>query len=265
MEGFYSGRLSVNSSDRQKWARSTFHVIYQLPLASVRGSHIQYYSLRVAFPKGPYLAKLRMPLEGAIMPGGKFAPDLNLPITLDRATPTSIYRQLCEQLRRALLDGRISRGTRLPSTRTLAQALGVSRTVTSSAYDELFAEGYLEGRHGSGTYVRKDLPPLPRLTRPAPNTSPRWLRKVPPLAREEPIPPQVIAFRLGIPSLSSLPPPCLARGVGNGNCSSATQQLWPHEWGSGAAGRACCLPWAISRPGLYPGGHSHYSASHARA
>ena len=93
------------------------------------------------------------------MPGGKFAPDLDLPITLDRGASTSIYQQLCEQLRRALLDGRISRGTRLPSTRTLAQALGVSRTVTSAAYDELFAEGYLEGRHGSGTYVQKGSSP----------------------------------------------------------------------------------------------------------
>jgi len=44
------------------------------------------------------------------MPGGKFAPDLDLPITLDRAAPTSIYRQLCEQLRRAILDGRALQG-----------------------------------------------------------------------------------------------------------------------------------------------------------
>src|SRR5260370_22880126 len=178
----------------------------ELPLASVCVSHVQYYSLRMAFPKGPHLAKLQMPLEGAIMPGGKFAPDRHLPIPLDRAAPKSIYQQLCEQLRRAILDGRLSSGTRLPSTRTLAQTLGVSRTVTSSAYDELFAEGYLEGRHGSGTYVRKDLPPLPRLTRPPRSTPPRWLRKASPLAREEPIPPQAIAFRLAIASLSSLPP-----------------------------------------------------------
>src|SRR5260370_2859976 len=113
------------------------------------------------------------------------------------------------------MDGRLSRGTGPPSTLTLAQALGVSRTVTSSAYDELFAEGYLEGRYGSGTYVRKDLPPLPRLTRPAPNTPPRWLRKASPLAREEPIPPQAIAFRLGIPSISSLPP-----------------RIWREAWGT---------------------------------
>src|SRR6266704_2259787 len=137
---------------------------------------------------------------------GNSAPDFGLPIALERAAPTSLHQQLCEHLRRAMLDGRLSSGTRLPSTRTFAQALGVSRTVTSSAYDELVAEGYLEGRHGSGTYVARDLPPLPRLTRPSPNTSPRWLRKAPPLAREESLAPQAIAFRLGVPSISSLSP-----------------------------------------------------------
>ena len=79
------------------------------------------------------------------MPRGKIAPDLGLPIALNRATPAPLHQQLCEQLRRAILDGRLPGGARLPSTRTFAQALGVSRTVTSSAYDELFAEGYLEG------------------------------------------------------------------------------------------------------------------------
>ena len=91
----------------------------------------------------------------------------------------------------------------------------MSRTVTSAAYDELFAEGYLEGRHGSGTYIRADLPPLPPLTRPEPHTAPRWLRKASPPAREELIPPRVIAFRLGIPSLSSLPP-----------------RVWREAWGA---------------------------------
>src|SRR5579859_2441140 len=155
------------------------------------------------------------------MPRGKLAPDLGLPIALDRATQTPLHQQLCEQLRRAILDGRLSRGTRLPSTRTLAQALDVSRTVTSSAYDDLFAEGYLEGRQGSGTYVGRDLPPLPRLSRPLPNTSPRWLGKAPPVAREELLPPQAIAFRLGVPSLSSLPP-----------------RIWREAWRTATA----CLP-----------------------
>src|SRR5713101_6242034 len=124
------------------------------------------------------------------MPRGKIAPDLGLLIALERATQTPLHQQLCEQLRRAILDGRLSRGTRLPSTRTFAQALGVSRTVTSAAYDELLAGGYLEGRQGSGTYVGKDLPPLPPPARPEQTSSPRWLRKASPLAREEPIPPQ---------------------------------------------------------------------------
>jgi GntR family transcriptional regulator / MocR family aminotransferase len=139
------------------------------------------------------------------MPREKYAADLELPLALDRAAQTPLHQQLCEQLRRAILDGRFSSGTRLPSTRTLAQALGVSRTVTSSAYDELFAEGYLEGRRGSGTYVGKDLPPLPRPSRPSSNTLPRWLRKAPPLASEELFAPRAIAFRLGVPSISSLP------------------------------------------------------------
>ena len=82
------------------------------------------------------------------MPRGKFAPDLGLPIALERATPTPLHQQLGEQLRRAILGGRLSSGTRLPSTRTFARALGVSRIVTSSAYGEVFAEGYMEGRHG---------------------------------------------------------------------------------------------------------------------
>src|SRR5712672_2529765 len=119
------------------------------------------------------------------MPRGKDAACLDLTLALDRAAQTPLHQQLCEQLRRAILDGRFSSGARLPSTRTLAQTLGVSRTVTSAAYDELFAEGYLEGKHGSGTYVGRDLPPLPVLRRPESHTPPRWLRKAPPLAREE--------------------------------------------------------------------------------
>src|SRR5260370_13928127 len=148
--------------------------------------------------------KIERATSGGAMPRGKIAPDLGLPLTLDRAAQPPLHQQLCEQLRRAILDGRLSSGTRLPSTRTFAQALGVSRTVTSAAYDELFAEGYLEGRRGSGTYVGRDLPPLPRLTHPSPNTLPRWLGKAPPLARDESMPPQPIAFPLAVPSISSL-------------------------------------------------------------
>lgn len=140
------------------------------------------------------------------MSRAKLAPDLELPLMLDRAARVPLQRQLREQLRQAMLEGRLSAGTRLPSTRALAQALGVSRTVTSSAYDELFAEGYLEGRPGSGTYVGSDLPPLPPLRRPVPNAPPRWLRKAPPVASGASSAPQAIVFRLGTPSTASLLP-----------------------------------------------------------
>ncbi|TDB93642.1 PLP-dependent aminotransferase family protein [Actinomadura sp. 7K534] len=50
-------------------------------------------------------------------------------------------------------EGRLAAGERLPASRALAGVLGVSRTVVTEAYEQLYAEGWLEGRHGSGTYV----------------------------------------------------------------------------------------------------------------
>lgn len=130
---------------------------------------------------------------------------LDFPVCVERNAPTSLQIQLTEQLRRAILDGRLAAGMRLPSTRTLAAEAGVSRNVALAAYDELFAEGYVEGRHGSGTYVTGDLPSLPRPALPAPSGSPRWLRQrpLPPAAEVEY--PGAIEFRLGRPFTTQLP------------------------------------------------------------
>jgi GntR family transcriptional regulator/MocR family aminotransferase len=76
-----------------------------------------------------------------------------LPITLDRATPGSLGVQLSGRIRDLLVDGTLTRGDRLPSSRALAADLGVSRSVTEQAYEQLLAEGWLEGRRGAGTYV----------------------------------------------------------------------------------------------------------------
>ena len=140
------------------------------------------------------------------MPPASIAAELGFPLVLDRDARSPLHQQLRELLRQAILDGRLASGTRLPSTRALAQALGISRTVTSSAYDDLAAEGYLEGRQGSGTYVGSDLPPLLRVRPPMPDVSLRWLRKAPPVRLDESDAPQAIMFhRLGTPSISSLP------------------------------------------------------------
>ena len=78
---------------------------------------------------------------------------VELAVAADRDEPLPLTGQIAAQLREALADGRLAAGERLPSTRALAAALGVSRTVVTAAYTQLFAEGWLEGRHGSGTYV----------------------------------------------------------------------------------------------------------------
>lgn len=80
------------------------------------------------------------------------------PIRLDRGSAVPIHRQIFEGLRGFILEGRLSPGAQLPSTRTLAAEVGVSRSTVVSAYSQLLAEGYLEGRVGSGTYVSRSLP-----------------------------------------------------------------------------------------------------------
>lgn len=76
-----------------------------------------------------------------------------LPVALDRESSEPLAVQLADALRSAASEGRLRAGDRLPSTRALAESLGVSRTVTAAAYEQLHAEGWIAGRHGSGTYV----------------------------------------------------------------------------------------------------------------
>ena len=79
-------------------------------------------------------------------------------ISLESSSGAPIYRQLYDGVRRAILSGLLPAGTRLPSTRTLAAGLGISRTTVVTAFEQLLAEGYLEGKVGSGTFVAKYLP-----------------------------------------------------------------------------------------------------------
>ncbi|GAB2683143.1 aminotransferase-like domain-containing protein [Thalassiella azotivora] len=84
--------------------------------------------------------------------------DVDLPLVLDDGSDVPLWRQVADGVRAAVDDGRLAPGQRVPSSRRLAAALGTSRIVVSTGYDQLHAEGYLVGRHGSGTYVAEGSP-----------------------------------------------------------------------------------------------------------
>jgi GntR family transcriptional regulator/MocR family aminotransferase len=88
-------------------------------------------------------------------------PIFELAVALPPPGSRDRLRALHGQLRAAILDGRLKPDLRLPATRALADALGVSRNTVVAAYDLLLSEGYLVARPGSGTYVADMLPPPP--------------------------------------------------------------------------------------------------------
>ncbi|MHB2049119.1 MocR-like pyridoxine biosynthesis transcription factor PdxR [Pseudomonas sp. VEM90] len=90
-------------------------------------------------------------------------------IALDRRRGLS--QQLYQALRARVLDGRLSSGTRLPATRDLAAMLALSRNSVVRAYDQLYAEGFIESRVGDGTYVSR----LPKLSTQVSTGLPRGL------------------------------------------------------------------------------------------
>jgi GntR family transcriptional regulator / MocR family aminotransferase len=87
---------------------------------------------------------------------------LTIPLSKKGGT---LFQQVYRGLREAILSGAVCRGQKLPSTRDLAEQLGISRTVVLLAYDQLLSEGFAVGRRGSGTYV----PIGVKVERPAPS------------------------------------------------------------------------------------------------
>src|SRR5215813_9633675 len=80
------------------------------------------------------------------------------PITLNHRAKTPMYRQLYDWFRSAIITGQMRPGQQLPSTRSLAAELKISRIPVSNAYDQLHAEGYLETFVGYGTCVARSIP-----------------------------------------------------------------------------------------------------------
>jgi GntR family transcriptional regulator/MocR family aminotransferase len=138
----------------------------------------------------------------------------DLLVRVDRRAGSGLQQQIYSEIRRAVLDGIVHPGSRLPSSRALADDLAVSRTTTLLAFEQLTAEGYLVGRRGSGTFVAHELPDdLPRTnivhrrltSAKHPPLSRRGLAltATPPAARRIPGPPR--PFRLGVPAVDLFP------------------------------------------------------------
>ncbi|WP_223755531.1 PLP-dependent aminotransferase family protein [Myxococcus sp. RHSTA-1-4] len=139
-------------------------------------------------------------------------------LVLDASTGAPLQGQVAEALRSAILAGRLAPGTRLASTRALAEQLDVSRNTVLNAYARLLSEGYLVGHLGSGTYVAREVPEKLLAARRAPARAPARgappalskrgaaIAAVPSLPATGPdIPPGRMAFRVGLPALDAFP------------------------------------------------------------
>ena len=136
------------------------------------------------------------------------------PVALDMAGSTPMYDQLSEWFRRAILEGRLRPGQRVPSTRGLAKELRISRVPVLSAYEQLYAEGYLETFVGAGTCVARAIPGEAAKANDARarhalahSTTPRTVAQ---RVAELRVPPQTWAntqgaFRVGLPAIDHFP------------------------------------------------------------
>ncbi|HWR38276.1 MAG TPA: PLP-dependent aminotransferase family protein [Patescibacteria group bacterium] len=130
-----------------------------------------------------------------------------VPIKRNESLPLNM--QVYEQIRQSIAAGELMTGQRLPSTRTLAEELSVSRNVVLEAYDQLTAEGYVNGRPGSGTYVAADVllkdwaeTPMTAVTNKMPFAGEWQSDLAAAVSRPEEA---VISFRCGIPALDLFP------------------------------------------------------------
>ena len=133
-------------------------------------------------------------------------------IQLDHRGRAGLQEQIYTGIRRAILAGVLRPGTRVASSRSLAGELGVSRTTTQLALEQLHAEGYLVARRGSGTFVAEDLPDdMPQIfsARSPVGEHPPLSRRGDALAAGKPPARRIIGpprpFRIGVPALDQFP------------------------------------------------------------
>jgi GntR family transcriptional regulator/MocR family aminotransferase len=127
-------------------------------------------------------------------------------LEVDRRSSASLPAQLYLGLRRAVLEGRIPAGARLPPTRTLAASLRISRQCVVAAYEQLVAEGFFESRVGSGTRVAsRSVVPAERPSRVRPHLTAAAQRVGRLPASSSPWSGPLRPFKLGTPALDLAP------------------------------------------------------------
>jgi GntR family transcriptional regulator len=72
---------------------------------------------------------------------------------IDLHSPTSVYRQICDQIKYAVASGALSEGDRLPTIRDVAEQTRVNRNTIARAYAELEREGVTVSRQGQGSFI----------------------------------------------------------------------------------------------------------------
>jgi GntR family transcriptional regulator/MocR family aminotransferase len=77
---------------------------------------------------------------------------------LDRGNGQPIYRQLHRLLQQAILSRELPPGSKVPSSRLLAQELGIGRNTVTQVYEQLVLEGYVSSATGRGTFVADSAP-----------------------------------------------------------------------------------------------------------
>lgn len=112
----------------------------------------------------------------------------------------TLTRWLYDEIRGAVLSGKLRRGWVLPATRDLANLAGVSRHIVVNVYSQLSSEGYLKGETGRGTFVSDDVPDDFLVSAKEPKKSSRPVDAFP-----EGYQPPSLPFRLTQPSLDEFP------------------------------------------------------------
>lgn len=145
-----------------------------------------------------------------------------LGIVLDRSLERSLGSQLSDQLRARILSGELKGDARLPSSRELSRELGISRTLVLEAFEQLEAEGYVEGKRGAGSFVRSGAalaataiaaPDMAAKTlaasSPVPGRASMFAPKRPPKQSAR----GMVDFRPGVPALDQFPREPWARAL----------------------------------------------------